>query len=95
MQDDIAAALAEIREYAEAPAPTPGVVEVVAAKLEYLTERVPDGELQQLSNVVARQVAEVHEPDAPPSVSKHLRLVAALARLETRLTKLTSQSPRG
>ena len=38
----------------------------------------------------ARHVAEVHEPAAEPSVSKRLRLNAALTRLEACLGKVSS-----
>jgi len=87
--EDIAAAMEAIRTLAKAPPPTPGVVDLVIAQLDYITQRIPDSGLQDASIAVARHVAEVHEPAAEPSVSKRLRLNAALSRLEDCLGKVS------
>lgn len=88
--EDIAAAMEAIRTLAKAPPPTPEVVDLVIAQLDFITQRIPDSGLQDASIEVARHVAEVHEPAAQPSVSKRLRLNAALSRLEACLGKVAS-----
>jgi hypothetical protein len=92
-RQEIAAALAAIRHLAKAPPPTPGVVDLVIAKLDYLTERIPDFELRDLSMSVARHVAELHEPRVGTPVSHTLRVDAALARLEAYLGKVVPGDP--
>jgi hypothetical protein len=87
--EDIAAAMEAIRTLAKAPPPTPGVVDLVIAQLDFITQRIPDSGLQDASIEVARHVAEVHEPAAEPSVSKRLRLNAALSRLEACLGRVS------
>ena len=59
--EDIAAAMEAIRTLAKAPPPTPGVVDLVIAQLDFITQRIPDSGLQDASIEVARHVAEVHE----------------------------------